>query len=82
MGATLPPCPYATQRLGAAGNRVGTLYGVNTFGAVIGTWLCGFFCFQRWVFSGTHGFVHWRILCWGLAQYVSMHGYQTPHYRQ
>ena len=44
MGATLPLLArYATQRLGAAGNRVGTLYGVNTFGAVIGTWLCGFF---------------------------------------
>lgn len=44
MGATLPLLArYATQRLGAAGNRVGTLYGINTFGAVIGTWLCGFF---------------------------------------
>jgi len=43
MGATLPLLArFATQRLGAAGDRVGTLYAVNTFGAVVGTWLCGF----------------------------------------
>ncbi len=44
MGATLPLLArFATQRLGAAGDRVGTLYAVNTFGAVVGTMLCGFY---------------------------------------
>jgi len=43
MGATLPLLArFATDRLGAAGERVGTLYGVNTAGAVFGTWLAGF----------------------------------------
>ena len=43
MGATLPLLArFATQRLGAAGDRVGTLYGVNTAGAVFGTALAGF----------------------------------------
>ncbi len=43
MGATLPLLArFATVRLGAAGDRVGTLYAVNTAGAVFGTWLCGF----------------------------------------
>ncbi len=43
MGGTLPLLArFATQRLGAAGDRVGTLYSVNTAGAVLGTWLCGF----------------------------------------
>ena len=44
MGATLPLLArFATDRLAAAGDRVGTLYAVNTAGAVFGTWLCGFF---------------------------------------
>lgn len=43
MGATLPLLArFATRRLGAAGSRIGTLYAVNTFGAVAGTWFCGF----------------------------------------
>ena len=43
MGATLPLLArFATGRLGAAGDRVGTLYSVNTAGAVLGTWMCGF----------------------------------------
>lgn len=43
MGGTLPLLArFATQRLGAAGDRIGTLYAVNTAGAVVGTWLCGF----------------------------------------
>jgi spermidine synthase len=43
MGATLPLLArFATARLGAAGDRVGTLYAVNTAGAVFGTWLAGF----------------------------------------
>jgi len=44
MGATLPLLArFATDRLGGAGGRIGTLYGVNTAGAVAGTLLCGFF---------------------------------------
>lgn len=44
MGATLPLLArFATDRLGSAGDRIGTLYSVNTAGAVIGTLLCGFF---------------------------------------
>lgn len=43
MGATLPLLArFATQRLGAVGDRVGLLYGINTAGAVFGTWLAGF----------------------------------------
>jgi spermidine synthase len=43
MGATLPLLArFATERLGSAGDRVGTLYAVNTAGAVFGTWLAGF----------------------------------------
>ncbi|MCO4743737.1 MAG: fused MFS/spermidine synthase [Proteobacteria bacterium] len=43
MGATLPLLArFATDRLGAAGDRVGTLYSVNTAGAVFGTWAAGF----------------------------------------
>ncbi|MEN0065526.1 MAG: fused MFS/spermidine synthase [Myxococcota bacterium] len=43
MGATLPLLArFATERLGAAGERVGTLYAVNTLGAVVGTAACGF----------------------------------------
>jgi spermidine synthase len=43
MGATLPLLArFATDRLGAAGNRVGQLYAVNTAGAVFGTWFTGF----------------------------------------
>jgi len=43
MGATLPLLArFATLRLGAAGERVGTLYAVNTAGAVAGTIACGF----------------------------------------
>lgn len=43
MGATLPLLArFATRRLEVAGNRIGTLYAVNTLGAVAGTWLCGF----------------------------------------
>lgn len=44
MGATLPLLArFATDRLGSAGDRIGTLYSVNTAGAVFGTLLCGFF---------------------------------------
>ncbi len=43
MGATLPLLArFVTTRLDLAGRRVGLLYGVNTFGAVAGTFLAGF----------------------------------------
>ena len=43
MGATLPLLArFATERMGAAGDRIGTLYSVNTAGAVFGTWFAGF----------------------------------------
>src|SRR5690606_13524300 len=43
MGATLPLLARATIReLGRAGDRIGTLYAVNTFGAVAGAALCAF----------------------------------------
>lgn len=49
MGATLPLLArFATERLGAAGGRVGTLYAVNTLGAVVGTALCGFVLLPAW----------------------------------
>ena len=44
MGATLPLLArFATDRLGAAGDRVARLYAVNTAGALVGTAVCGFF---------------------------------------
>ncbi len=43
MGATLPLLArFVTTRMDTAGSRVGLLYGVNTFGAVAGTFLAGF----------------------------------------
>jgi spermidine synthase len=43
MGATLPILSrYFVMDPGSAGRRVGTLYAVNTFGAVLGTYLAGF----------------------------------------
>src|SRR5690606_3556253 len=43
MGGTLPLLArLVTKRLGSAGGRIGTLYAVNTCGAVAGVWLCGF----------------------------------------
>lgn len=43
MGATLPLLSkYVTESLDQVGDRVGTLYGINTLGAVIGSVLGGF----------------------------------------
>jgi spermidine synthase len=43
MGATLPILSrVVTTTLDSAGRRVGILYAVNTFGAVVGTFLAGF----------------------------------------
>jgi spermidine synthase len=44
MGATLPILSrFVVTRLGVMGSRIGLLYGLNTAGAVIGTFLAGFF---------------------------------------
>ena len=43
MGATLPLLGrFVTGRVGAAGDRIGLLYGVNTAGAVLGIGVAGF----------------------------------------
>lgn len=43
MGSTLPLLArFASRRLRAVGDDVGTLYAVNTAGAVLGTAVCGF----------------------------------------
>ncbi len=43
MGATLPALArLATRRAEDAGHEVGRLYAINTAGAVIGVWACGF----------------------------------------
>ena len=44
MGATLPILTrYVAPREDQAGAAVGTLYATNTFGAVVGVWLVGFY---------------------------------------
>ncbi len=44
MGATLPVLSkFAVDQLGSVGRRVGDLYGLNTFGAVVGVVAAGFF---------------------------------------
>ncbi len=54
MGATLPLLArFATNRMGAAGDRVGLLYASNTAGAVFGTWLAGFILLPRLGLSAT-----------------------------
>ena len=56
MGATLPLLArFATARMGEAGERVGTLYAVNTMGAVVGIWVAGFVCLPWWGLSFTTG---------------------------
>ena len=43
MGATFPVLSrFVVQDVGAVGRRVGALYALNTFGAVVGTYLVGF----------------------------------------
>ncbi|MGC6493133.1 MAG: fused MFS/spermidine synthase [Myxococcota bacterium] len=54
MGATLPLLArFATERLELAGDRVGLLYATNTWGAVFGTWLCGFVVLPAWGLAAT-----------------------------
>lgn len=54
MGATLPLlAKFAEGSLSRAGDTVGTLYGVNTAGAVFGTWLCGFILLPSLGLTGT-----------------------------
>lgn len=48
MGATLPLLArFAVLRISSAGDRIGTLYAVNTFGALAGVWLCGFYLLPK-----------------------------------
>jgi spermidine synthase len=54
MGATLPLLSQACVRLPReVGRRVGTLYGINTLGAVLGTVLTGFFLLPQLGISRT-----------------------------
>lgn len=54
MGATLPLLArFVLGQKDKIGNRIGTLYGVNTFGAVVGTWLCGFILLEQFGRSHT-----------------------------
>ncbi len=53
MGATLPVLArWATRHPGHIGGSVGRLYALNTFGAVAGTFLCGFVLIRA---LGMHG---------------------------
>ena len=57
MGATLPLLArFATDSMGAAGDRVALLYSVNTAGAVFGTWLAGFMLLPALGLWATTGF--------------------------
>jgi len=68
MGATLPLLAgFATHRLGAAGDRIGTLYAVNTFGAVAGIGLCGFLLLPQMGISTTTTIAAAANLLLGLA---------------
>jgi len=68
MGATLPLLArFATERLGAAGDRVGMLYAVNTLGAVAGTALCGFWLLPALGRLATTGVAAGANLALGLA---------------
>lgn len=54
MGATLPLLArITTDELGTAGDRLGTLYAVNTAGAVVGTALAAFWLLPRLGLSAT-----------------------------
>ncbi|MBX9570192.1 MAG: fused MFS/spermidine synthase [Candidatus Obscuribacterales bacterium] len=54
MGATLPLLSkYVTESIETAGNKVGTLYAVNTFGAVLGAMMAGFFLIPTFGLSVT-----------------------------
>lgn len=75
MGATLPLLArLATLRLGAAGERVGTLYSVNTFGAVAGIGICGFLLIPQFGIHRTTVMVAAANLALGLvAVYFQRH---------
>lgn len=54
MGATLPLLSrFLVRRGDVLGGRIGGLYAVNTTGAVVGTFLAGFFLITRFGVSGT-----------------------------
>ena len=73
MGATLPILArFATRRLGAAGSVVGLLYGINTAGAVLGTFLGGFVLLPAWgLWATTLGAACMNLLLGGLALVTS-----------
>jgi len=53
MGGTLPVLlKVLTRSLGEAGKDIATLYWVNSFGAVVGAALAGFFLIQRYSLDG------------------------------
>jgi spermidine synthase len=54
MGATLPVLSrfYATN-MPRMGSQLGRLYGINTLGAVMGSFLCGFFIINLWGVAGS-----------------------------
>ncbi|MBI5136566.1 MAG: fused MFS/spermidine synthase [Nitrospirae bacterium] len=53
MGATLPVLArYAVREKGAVGGRLGTLYGINTLGAMAGAWASGFVLMRAFGISG------------------------------
>jgi len=55
MGATLPILSAHLSRLGGPWvHRAGLLYGINTFGACVGTLLAGFVALPRWGLSTTN----------------------------
>ena len=68
MGATLPLLGrFVTTRLGNAGDRIGLLYGVNTFGAVAGIALAGFVLLPSWGLFQTTVFAAAANVLLGLA---------------
>ena len=57
MGATLPIlCRFYVVQLAHLGTRAGRLYALNTFGAAIGSLLCGFWLINLWDVWGTLSF--------------------------
>ena len=54
MGATLPVLSrFLVRRSGTMGARIGGLYAINTFGAVVGAFLAGFIFIARFGVNGT-----------------------------
>ncbi|MFQ5508451.1 MAG: fused MFS/spermidine synthase [Leptospirillia bacterium] len=55
MGATLPVLArFAVREIGRVGGRIGTLYGINTLGAMLGAALSGFVLMRLFGISGAN----------------------------